>query len=138
MISLPNKSFEKSNYPLPRDIIARTICKAGDIAIPILLEKLDIGNITQLSEGIDAIGYVSYYQKNTAAKNYILKLIDQYKTNDLILWKLIRALQAFPCAEVIERLQMIAKQIKVKPLKWEAERSLLQINTLIASFENPL
>lgn len=125
---LPSKPFEKSNYPLPRDIVARTICKGGSIAIPILLENLDTRNIEQLSEGIDAIGYISYYRKDIIAKDYLLKLMDQYKADNLILWKLIRALQAFPCKDVINHLQIMVEQTEIKQLKWEAERSLLQIN----------
>lgn len=126
--TLPNKPFEKSNYPLPRDIMARTICKAGNTAIPILLENLDTKNIKQLSEGIDALGYISYYQKNTLAKEYILNLTNQYKENDLILWKLVRALQAFHSNDVIKHLRLIMEQTDVQQLKWETKRSLLQIN----------
>ncbi len=126
-VLLPTQPFKKSNYPLPRDIVARTICKIGNAAIPVLLEKLDINNIKQLSEGIDAIGYISYYQKNTYAKDYIFKLTKLYKRNHLILWKLIRALQAFSSEEVVEYLQSILKTTTIQPLKWESKRSLQQI-----------
>ncbi|NQY43012.1 MAG: hypothetical protein HRT87_06710 [Legionellales bacterium] len=126
-VNLPTKKFNKNNYPLPRDIIARSICKIGNIAIPVLLNKLDTNNSKQLSEGIDALGYISYYQKNYQAKDYILKLTTQYNNNPLIMWKLIRALQAFPCKDVVKYLLNIAQKTTNKQLIWESKRSLQQI-----------
>ncbi|MBN2479295.1 MAG: hypothetical protein JXA94_03625 [Parachlamydiales bacterium] len=128
--TLPQKPFLKNNYPLPRDIIARTIGKMGALSIPILIKKLDVDNIEQLSEGIDAIGYISYYEKDFFAKNYILNLFEKYKSNLLISWKLIRAMQSFFDVKVIELLNEIYKNSNIDQHIWEAKRSLKQIQRL--------
>ena len=139
--TLPSEQFLKNNYPLPRDIVARTICKIGSKAISILIKEFsslqknihqtEIPNhsaeLNQLSEAIDAIGYISYYTKNISAKEYLLKLLDQYKENSLITWKLIRALQSFPDKDVIKYLKNIINSTTIKQHKWEAQRSLDKI-----------
>lgn len=122
--SLPKKPFLKKSYPLPRDIIARTICKAGESAIPLLIENIDIDNLSQTSEGIDAIGYISYYQKNRAAQNYILKLFNYHHSNPLIVWKCLRAMQAFPNDQVISLLKTVIAKTDILQNRWEAKRSL--------------
>ena len=124
--ALPNKPFLKSNYPLSRDIIARTIGKIGCAAIPILMQELDINNRGQLSEGIDAIGYISYYYHNSIAKNYLLQLFKN-QSNDIIIWKLIRSFQSFSGNDLILILNQIIKKSNIQPFIWEAKRSLKQI-----------
>lgn len=129
---LPNQPFLKNNYPLPRDIVARIIAKTGCASIPILIEQLDRGNISQLSEGIDAIGYISYYGANSLAKSYLLGLAYQYKSHSLILWKLIRALQAFPKKNVIDYLQHLINETTIEQHRWEACRSLKRIHKTLS------
>lgn len=128
--SLPNKKFNKKNYPLPRDIIARTICKLGKSAINTLRDFLYTGEYIQVLEAIDAIGYISYYEGDLESEEDIINMIDRYKEDELMVWKLIRALQSFGS----ERVQNLLKEYcnsEVKQHRWEAERSLEQIKEKI-------
>ncbi len=123
--SLPTKKFEKSSYPLPRDIIARIISKMDTVAINPLLECLKKGSRDQILEAIDAIGFISYYKKDDTALEVIIDMFDIYKDDDLIIWKLLRSLQAFDGDEVTDILTKYSKSDIIQ-YKWEAERS--QIN----------
>ncbi|WFD11939.1 hypothetical protein [Tepidibacter hydrothermalis] len=123
---LPDKPFNKNNYPLPRDIVARTICKIGVPALNQLKKCLHNGEYGQIIEAIDAIGFISYYNSNDACFNDIIELFVEYKNDDLIMWKLLRSLQAFPNEKSIEILREYSNS-KVKQLQWESKRSLKQI-----------
>lgn len=128
---LPDKPFDKSNYPLPRDIISRTICKVGIPALKYLRECLYKGSYEQILEAIDAIGFISFYKYDNSCLSDIIVLMDRYKDDNLMIWKLIRALQSFRNIEVIE---MLMKYIDsdIKQHQWEARRSIEQIqNSLV-------
>lgn len=123
---LPDKPFGKKNYPLPRDIFARTICKIGVPALKHLKDCLFTGEYKQVLEAIDAIGFISYYKKDNYCLYEIIDLLDKYKHDNLMVWKLLRALQAFP--EEIS-LNTLKKYINssIKQHRWEAVRSIEQI-----------
>ncbi|MCM1988311.1 hypothetical protein [Oceanirhabdus seepicola] len=123
---LPDKPFNKNNYPLPRDIIARTICKIGVPALKELKKCLYNGEYRQITEAIDAIGFISYYNNNHECFSVIIELFIKYKNDDLMIWKLLRALQAFPNEKSIEILIQYSNS-KVNQFQWEAKRSLKQI-----------
>lgn len=123
---LPDKPFNKNNYPLPRDIIARTICKIGAPALNQLKKCLHNGECGQILEAIDAIGFISYYNNNDKCFSDIIELFNKYKNDDLMIWKLLRALQAFPNEKSIELLGEYSNS-KVKQFQWESKRSLKQI-----------
>ncbi|MFH1252965.1 MAG: HEAT repeat domain-containing protein [Candidatus Uhrbacteria bacterium] len=124
---LPNKFFNKWNYPCPRDIVARTIAKIGEPALPYLIKVLETKNVEQISEAIDAIGKISFYSKNFAAQSVLKKCLQKYLSNELIVWKIIRAFEAFPVDDVIRILEKYLKNSEQKMLRWEAIRSLAQI-----------
>jgi len=126
---LPDKPFNKSSYPLPRDIAARTICKIGTPALKDLGLCLREGAYTQILEAIDAVGFISYYHKNSDCFDDIGLLFDKYRDDQLMLWKLLRSLQAFPNDDAIKILKHYINS-DVKQLQWEAERSmrLLSLN----------
>ena len=123
---LPDKPFEKSNYPLPRDIISRTICKIGIPALKHLRECLYTGTYEQILEAIDAIGFISFYEDDSSCLSDIITLMNKYKDDNLMIWKLIRALQSF---KNIEALEILKKYIDsdIKRHQWEARRSIEQI-----------
>ncbi|MCB8963969.1 MAG: hypothetical protein H6536_02880 [Bacteroidales bacterium] len=122
----PNKSFEKDSYPLPRDIAARTLAHIGKDGLPDLLKVQEENNLPKLSEAIDAIGYICFYNNQPEVFE---KLKSCYKSNtgkDLICWKLIRAMSGF--FESIEFL-MEQRAISINSIiKQEIERSIRLIN----------
>ena len=126
---LPDKPFLKKNYPLPRDIIARTLIKIGIPALPYLIEVLHQNNPTRILEAIDAIGYISFYSGNPDAENELLNLLQQNE-DPLVVWKVVRALQAFPGLKVENTLKKYCQSTNLPQHRWEAERSLNQINRL--------
>jgi HEAT repeat protein len=75
---MPNKPFGKNNYPLPRDIVARTMCKIGKLALKSLKHCLKNGDYIQKLEAIDAIGFISYYENDRTLMNDIIELMSIY------------------------------------------------------------
>lgn len=128
-VTLPKKKFGKKSYPLPRDIIARTICKIGTPALKDLRICLKTGEYYQILEAIDAIGFISFYEHNEESFDDLVDLFKEYKSDNLIIWKLIRALQAFPNEKSVEILNNYAKSDVIQH-KWESERSLEQIRRI--------
>jgi hypothetical protein len=94
--SVPNNKFGKQSYPLPRDIVARILIRIGPQALPALKEVLEIGSELQISEAIDAIGHISYYQDDQSCFQMIADCYLKFKSNQLIAWKIVRAMSAFP------------------------------------------
>lgn len=127
--TLPKKKFGKNNYPLPRDIIARTICKIGTPALKHLRLCLKTGEYHQILEAIDAIGFISFYEHNEESFDDLIDLFDRYESDDLMIWKLIRSLQSFTNEESTRILNNYT-QSNVIQHKWEAERSLEQIRRI--------
>lgn len=93
--SIPFKVFEKDNYPLPRDIVARTLAAIGNQALPALLNILKSDNIKQLSEAIDAVGYICFYQSHPQVYTVLKDCFAKNIHNELICWKVIRAMSGF-------------------------------------------
>tara|TARA_R110002049_G_scaffold24588_18_gene87037 strand:- start:230 stop:727 length:498 start_codon:yes stop_codon:yes gene_type:complete len=59
---VPLKEFLKDSYPLPRDIVSRTLIRVkGNNVISKLLKELNTKNKRALSEVIDTIGYINFY-----------------------------------------------------------------------------
>lgn len=121
------KTSNKKSYPLPRDIIARTLGKTNEKNIDILFKVLDTNNMIQISEVIDAIGYMIFYNENLDTLdnfNIITKNIERYFNNELILWKLITCLSAFNSKECINYLYELDKRINNEKLLKEIKRSI--------------
>ncbi len=119
---VPAKEFNKDSYPLPRDIAARTIVRIGSDALPRLVKILDSNHTKQLSEAIDAIGFICFYDN---IPDVYIKLYNCYianPENDLIKWKIIRAMSSFP--ESRSFLQEQKQLLEDKRLLSEIERSL--------------
>lgn len=123
--SPPNKVSAKKSYPLPRDIIARSLGKMNIEVFPKLMEVLKSNDLSKICEILDAIGYMVFYNPILATSencNNIIFLALQHKTNPIILWKAILSLSAFPCKESKEFLLSFAEDKSI--LGMEASRSL--------------
>lgn len=121
----PNKISAKKSFPLPRDIIARSLGKMEISIFSSLMEIIRSNNIVHISEGLDAIGYMVFYNPVLATSENckdILSLAHKYGGVPLVLWKVILCLSAFPCKESKEFLFGFAEENSV--LGMEAERSL--------------
>lgn len=92
---VPEKQFGKDNYPIPRDIVGRTLAGIGKSAIPELLEVLENNEEKQLSEAIDTIGYICFYDYQPEVFEKLKKCYIKYIHNDLICWKIVRAMSGF-------------------------------------------
>lgn len=123
---IPSRSSRKKSYPLPRDIIARTLAKMDTCISPLLHDELMSNDEDKLAKLIDSIGFMTFYNNQLASKNHFNKLLNLYnKTeNILIQWKLIICFSAFPIKQSKEKLKSIIKENKHSLLVEEANRSL--------------
>jgi len=122
--SVEYKGFYKFSYPLPRDICARTLMKIGVPALKYLQKVINEASRTVASEAIDAVGHISFYSKDTSSVNVLLKALDVYKEDELIVWKIVRSFQAFNMPETNMVLYSIINGELYPLLKYEAVRSL--------------
>jgi HEAT repeat protein len=120
--SVPEKDFKKDSYPLPRDIVSRTLIRIGTKAIPKLLKELETANESVLSELIDTIGHINFQSKIEGIYEFLKRCYDKNTTNDLIKWKIIRAMSGIKESEKFLNNQYIL--LENKRLKSEINRSL--------------
>lgn len=118
---------ELLNYLHSRDAIKRTIaarilkkfkeiCVLKELISSLIVEKKLYTKIA-LSESIE---------DDNSCLSDIITLMNKYKDDNLMIWKLIRALQSF---RNIEALEILKKYIDsdIKQHQWEARRSMEQI-----------
>ncbi|MEI0701940.1 hypothetical protein [Brachyspira intermedia] len=128
---LPKKISSKKSYPLPRDIIARTLSKMDISIVPALIKILKSNNLIKIYEAIDAFGYICFYNKtlqNEKNLEYIIKLINKYKDDKLLVWKCITCLSAFNLDKSKEILNTFINEDNKDILSLEAKRSLSILN----------
>jgi hypothetical protein len=128
---LPTKGFYKRNYPLPRDIAARTIVKIGVPALSSLEGVVAGGERECVLEAIDAIGSISFYEKVARSTSVLMDVYQASGDDLLLLWKVLRAFQAFSSDEVRAVLEMVIGESAHPVLRWEAVRSLGQQKQII-------
>lgn len=129
--SLPEKVSKKISYPLPRDIIARSLGKMDKSVLPELLKVLDSSENDKLSEVIDAIGFLIFYNQELSSIHnlkYIINTMNEYSNNLIIFWKCIICLSAFHLKETVDILNNIIEESDVQIIRDEAIRSLAIIN----------
>ncbi|SHO46881.1 hypothetical protein [Anaerocolumna xylanovorans] len=122
---LPGAVSKKKSYPLPRDIIARTIGSMDISVFPALVEVIKSNDISKISEALDAIGYMVFYHPQLATHQnaeVIVYVVEKYAENERILWKAMMSLSAFGLEECREVLLSFANDDTVVGL--EARRSL--------------
>lgn len=117
-----DKPFNKDSYPLPRDIAARCLIRIGSSAIPTLFDKIENGGLAQVSEAIDAVGFIHFYQAESECFEPLSLCFDRFKTSELIRWKIIRAMSG--CAEAKDFLMELLNNESHSMVKFEIDRSL--------------
>lgn len=124
---LPDRVSKKVSYPLPRDIIARTLSNMSPTVFGVMLEVLEGNDTSRISEVIDAIGFMVFYNNKLAtAKHaqYIYDVMEKYWHNQVILWKSVLCLSAFPLESSVRVLERIKITYPDTLLSDEASRSL--------------
>lgn len=122
---LSDKKFNKKSYPLPRDIIARTLAHMDGDVLPELIKILKTHNILAIREAIDAIGFKRFYNSNVYSKNILGDLIscfNEYAEDDIIRWKIVRAFESFNSGVVIEMLTNIKENDEKEIIRNEAKK----------------
>lgn len=118
------KTSKKKSYPLPRDIIARILARMDGVILPLMFDDELFQDEVRLSEALDAIGFMVFYNQKLVDMKWALKIMELLdQGNALICWKVITALSAFPLPAVSDKLkEMLADDNKV--LYPEIKRSL--------------
>ena len=119
------KGFRKESYPLPRDIASRTIIRIGSKALPELFNAIATDDIDTLSEAIDTIGFIHFYDKQPEVYAHLYSCFQRNIDNELIKWKIIRAFSG--CTESKSFLHELLSTEKDILIIREIERSLLLI-----------
>ncbi|MFK5707553.1 HEAT repeat domain-containing protein [Lysinibacillus boronitolerans] len=133
---LPTNGFNKKSYPLPRDIIARTLAHMKENILPVLMDVLKTNNIPAIREVIDAIGFICFYNKiqsNTQIIDALLLCLKNNYNDDITRWKLVRAFESFNDNKAIKILMDIEQNDSQPIIRNEAKRSLSVINKRIKS-----
>jgi hypothetical protein len=120
------KDFRKESYPLPRDIASRTIIRIGSKALPELFSAIETADIDTLSEAIDTIGFIHFYDKQPEVYSHLYSCFQRNINNELIKWKIIRAFSG--CTESTPFLHELLSTENNVYLIREIERSLLLID----------
>ncbi|MGL4338471.1 MAG: HEAT repeat domain-containing protein [Turicibacter sp.] len=124
---VPATISKKSSYPLPRDIIARTLAHMDISILPVLLEVLKSADEVKISEVIDAIGFLLFYHPASVQDDCFVAIVNtchHYKDNDLIVWKCAQCLAAFKTDDSISVLTALRHSTNHMTIKKEAIRSL--------------
>lgn len=124
---LPNKKFNKKSYPLPRDIVARTLAHMGIEMLPELIKVLKSNNVVAIREALDAIGFICFYNFKDYHEEILSDLIscfNEYIEDEIIRWKSVRAFESFGNKIVIDLLTNIKENDEKEIIRIEAKRSL--------------
>lgn len=141
---LPKQYFNKKSFPLPRDLAGRTLVKIGKIATPYLIEVLNDEKIYDdlaKEQAIDTIGAIAHKYNDHRAVNSLISLEERHENNNMIQWKIIRALSGFKNNETALKIatDILNKYYPIKKdtcsentveIQWEAIRSIGQIGII--------
>lgn len=134
---LPEVPSKKKSYPLPRDIIARSLGRMEIGALRVLLDAVQrkstaveqakgMDEFTKIRrEGIDAIGFYLFYHPEAVdeeIEDVILRILSAYSKDSITVWKMMICLSAF----YLERSQKVLQEYAVREdlIGLEARRSL--------------
>lgn len=124
----PDDVSRKKSYPLARDIIARSLGRMDMSVFPVLLEQLKERDREQVSELIDAIGYMVFYNPDLANESNFDRIKETYTRfagDELIIWKIARCCSAFPIEKSVEALDdIVSNTTENKVILGEVKKSL--------------
>lgn len=126
---IPSHTSLKRSYPLPRDIIARSLCHIDTTRFSEFFCALTHLSESQLCEAIDALGYICFYHPEVIDEDiycFLNQCLDKYQSNELMIWKIVTCLSAFP--QSIDILYSIKDKYKHPTIREEVERSLKLIH----------
>lgn len=128
--SLPSAPSKKKSYPLPRDIISRTLAHMDKSNIPYLLNIALRSPMNTYIELIDAIGFQLFYNPEFVSIDIINNVhhIMETEKNTLLYWKCIVCLSSFTDAKSTELLKTIVNTSPYNLFRLEAQRTLTLIN----------
>ncbi|MDP4092859.1 MAG: HEAT repeat domain-containing protein [Bacillota bacterium] len=124
---LPTTVSKKKSYPLPRDIIARTLGNMNISILPVLVSILEDGSLEIIREAIDAIGYLCFYNTVENEDSFVRDLyssIKVYLDDSIVRWKAAVCLSAFKCETSIQLLNNLSSKDNEPVIRNEAIRSL--------------
>ena len=102
-----NIDLGKKTYPIARDIAARILCGIGTDSLPALISVIESGNQYMKLEAIDAIGYITFYFGDYSSEISLINLYQSVKSNSLLKWKIVKAMQGFKSKEIQEILSEV-------------------------------
>lgn len=124
---LPDRISKKISYPLPRDIIARSLARMDKSIFEVLMEVLNSQEKYKIYEVLDAIGFMIFYNRqlaNLKVFESILGLLKAYTDDYIIVWKSVMCFSAFSYKKSIDTLKEIKRTHVNQIIKAEAERSI--------------
>lgn len=129
----PHRASLKTSFPLPRDLIARTLGRMTPEVLPKLRAVLSSGSRAEISEGLDAIGYLLAHHPLLASVDLceqLLAFLKQVGQDDLLLWKGILTLSMVPYQMSLDYLAGVKTANPIHAL--EAQRSISLITKQLA------
>ena len=84
--ALPAKASAKKSFPLPRDLIARSLARMDTAFFPLLLPLFNTGSEQQISEAMDVAGLKPFYHPDPATgenAERILRLLPSLSASDI-------------------------------------------------------
>lgn len=124
---LPNRVSKKVSYPLPRDIIARSLARMDKSIFGVLMEVLSSEEKYKIYEVLDAIGFMIFYNRELASLKVfesIRGILKAYCDDYIIVWKSVMCFSAFSYKESLDTLEEIKRTHANEIINAEAERSI--------------
>ena len=121
--ALPEKYFRKKSYPLARDIAVRTIINIGKPAIHKIIELSSTNDKYLCSQIIDALGGLLHKTKDLRILGALIKIFEQNREDEFLLWKTIRAFSAVESKETACLILSCLKHSQ-PAIRWETVRTL--------------
>lgn len=127
---IPNKVSFDRNYPLPKDIIARSLANLDQARFLEFYHLLPTLPYLKFQEAIDSFGFFCFYHPDVVTQDmyrFVCSSFLTYKDHPIIIWKLVTCLSAFPMSTHF--LEDFKKTQKNSTLIQEVERTLTIIHS---------